>query len=120
MKRLMSGILVFAMILCLAGCGSKYESNAVDSAKSYASSQFCSDFGSAADSLECEVIYSGEDSNGNTLHLIGVRCYWNDAPAASYCVYAKLGSFRNSTQALPSGYDFGENIDSLKALFGIV
>jgi len=120
MKKLIAGVLVFAMILCLANCSSKYESNAIDAANSYVSSQFYNDFGVAADSMDCKVIYGGKDSNGNALHLIGVRCYWNGTPAASYCVYTKLGSFRNSTQVLPSGYDFNENIGSLKALFGII
>ena len=119
MRKVISAILLTALLFCLIGCGSKYEDRAVEAAKKYVSSQFYSDFGEAADKMDCEVIYGGKDGSGNEIHLIGVRCHWNGVPTAAYCVYARVGSFRNATNVLPSGYNFSENVNTLKAMFGI-
>lgn len=122
MKRILSLVIAIVFILSLFSCGSinSYDDKAIASAESYVTSQFYDDWGYAAERLESTVIYAEEDTSGNPIHLIVVRCYWNSTVTGSYCVYTKLCTFRGSTKMLPAGYDFIENLDSLKAMFGIV
>ena len=122
MKKTLGWVLAALLILSLVRCNSQnaYKRNAIASAESYVTAQFYSDWGDSADKLESTVVYKGKEANGVPVHLIGVRCYWEGTVTGAYCVYTRYGAFRNATTILPSGYDFEENISSLKALFGIV
>lgn len=126
MKKSILICLLVAIMLLVSGCGlfeseeDKYEQEAIDAAKSYVTSAFRKEVGFAADKLECEVLYTGEGQNDSTEHLISVVCHVESGAAAAYGVYCINGIQINATKMLPPGYDFDENLEDLKALFGIV
>ena len=122
MQKLLVVILVLSL-LCLTGCGPKYlkyEDKAIDATKSYVLSQFYNDYKTAADEIECTVIYNAMDSENKPIHLIAAVCKCDGAAVASYCVYTKLGTFRDATNALSPDYDYFGNSKEVKAFFGVV
>ena len=123
MKKSALICLLVAIMLLVSGCslfGGKYEEESIRVAESYATSEFYQGFGFAADEVEGEILYTGEGQNESVVHLIGVKCYWKRDVVAAYGVYCVNGVRVNATKTLPPGYDFDENLEDLKALFGIV
>ena len=114
---------MIAIMLLTSGCGlfgNQYEKDSIQAAESYVTSAYRREIGLAADSLESEVVYSGEGQNESEVYLIAVKCYAGNSAAAAYGVYCINGVKCGATNMLPPGYDFDENLEDLKALFGIV
>ena len=115
--------LLIAIMLLASGCslfGSKYEEESIQVAESYATSAFRKEMGFAADEVKGEVLYTGEGQNESEVYLIAVKCYLERDVVAAYGVYCVNGVRVNATKMLPPGYDFDDNLEDLKALFGIV
>ena len=123
MKKAILAWLLVSIMLVSTGCGifgSKYEKDSIKAAESYVTSAFRKEAGFAADNLDSEVLYSGEGQNESEVYLIGVKCYSDDTAIAAYGVYCINGVKCGATKMLPPGYDFDDNLEDLKALFGIV
>lgn len=123
MKKSAFICLLVAIMLLASGCslfGSKYEEESIQVAESYATSAFRKEMGFAADEVKGEVLYTGEGQNESEVYLIAVKCYLERDVVAAYGVYCVNGVRVNATKMLPSGYDFDDNLEDLKALFGIV
>ncbi len=126
MKKSILICLLIAIMLFVSGCSlfeseeEKYGKEAIDVAESYATSAFRKEMGFAADEVEGEVLYTGEGQNESVVNLIAVKCYLERDVVAAYGVYCVNGIRVNATKMLPPGYDFDENLEDLKALFGIV
>ena len=123
MKKSAFICLLVAIMLLASGCslfGSKYEEESIQVAESYATSAFRKEMGFAADEVKGEVLYTGEGQNESEVYLIAVKCYLERDVVAAYGVYCVNGVRVNATKMLPPGYDFDDNLEDLKALFGIV
>lgn len=123
MKKTISLCLLAVLMLLTSGCGlfsTPYEDEALEATESYATSAFRNEMGFALDSVESEVLYNEERVGGNQLFIIGVTCYIGDETVAKYGVHCLNSLDVDATEMLPSGYDFEENLDDLKALFGVV
>ncbi|MBR2319841.1 MAG: hypothetical protein IKA50_03540 [Clostridia bacterium] len=123
MKKSALICLLVAIMLLVSGCslfGGKYEEESIRVAESYATSAFRQEMGFAADEVKGEVLYTGEGQNESEVYLIAVKCYLERDVVAAYGVYCVNGVRVNATKMLPPGYDFDDNLDDLKALFGIV
>ncbi|MBQ3202533.1 MAG: hypothetical protein IJB36_02690 [Clostridia bacterium] len=123
MKKSALICLLVAIMLLASGCslfGSKYEEESIQVAESYATSAFRKEMGFAADEVKGEVLYTGEGQNESEVYLIAVKCYLERDVVAAYGVYCVNGVRVNATKMLPPGYDFDDNLEDLKALFGIV
>lgn len=123
MKKAIIAWLLVSIMLVSTGCslfGSKYEEESIQVAESYATSAFRKEMGFAADEVKGEVLYTGEGQNESEVYLIAVKCYLERDVVAAYGVYCVNGVRVNATKMLPPGYDFDDNLEDLKALFGIV
>lgn len=126
MKKTRLICLLIAIMLLISGCGlfesegGRYEEDSIKAAESYVTSAYRREIGLAADSLESEIVYSGEGQNESEVYLIAVKCYAGNNAAAAYGVHCINGVKCGATKMLPPGYDFDENLEDLKALFGIV
>ena len=121
MKKTISLCLLAILMLLTAGCslfGTPYEEGALEAAESRASSALAREIGLAPDSVECEVLHNEERVNGNQLFIIGVTCYMDGEAVARYGIQCLNEMAVDNTSMLPAGYDFEENLDYLKALFG--
>ena len=121
MKRTLMVVLAVVILILIICCGvfDRYEKEAISAAESYVAGQIYNDYGRTADEIKSFILYHGNDADGDAIHLVVARCYRDGIEIGSYCVYTKLGTFRNSTNILPSGYNFDKNINSLKSMFGI-
>lgn len=123
MKKTRLICLLVAIMLLVSGCisfGGKYEEESIQVAESYATSAFRQEMGFAADEVKGGVLYTGEGQNESEVYLIAVKCYLERDVVAAYGVYCVNGVRVNATKMLPPGYDFDDNLEDLKALFGIV
>ena len=124
-RNLLSKIfgIVFLLIACYILINNVFladrneSKEAIKAAESYAISQFYQELGIAVN-VKSEIIYDDKDDN----RLVAVwYCFDGDSNwQSAYCVHTKYGVRYNATEMLPMGYNFKQNLNELKALFGIV
>lgn len=104
---------VIYIIFTLFGGGS--ESKAIDAAEKHAKQSYYTAIGLVPENFSSEVIYKDGDKR-----LIEVKTAlegydWD----ATYCVYTSGEYVANCTTMMGSGFDCKENMEELKALFGL-
>ncbi len=93
---------------------------AKNKAESYATRQVYSDLGIRPSKLKSDVIYSSFSKKLVAVQFSIGSDY--DDYMGGYVVYTNNGMVANATTMLPSGFDYHDfdNIEDLKALFGIL
>lgn len=105
-------ILAFIIIPIFFGGSS---SAAKKTAESFVKKDVYSSLGIVADTFSSEVIYK----NGSSRLIVVKFGVGSKDWMGAYCVYTEGKRLSNSTTMMPPGYDFEENIEQSKALFGL-
>lgn len=124
-RNLLSSIFTIVFLL-IAGyylinnvflAGRNESKEAIKAAESYATSQLYQELGVAVN-VKSEIIY--DDKDDNRLVAVWYHLDGDSKWQSAYCVHTKNGVRYSATRLLPMGYDFKQNLNDLKALFGIV
>ena len=118
-SKLISIIGVIAMIYFVGNSLGWYglgNGEAKKTAEAHVNKQVYSSLGVPAKNFSSKVIYN-EDNN----KLIVVKYSLDNSSnwGGACCVHYKTGTVFGCTSIMPSEYDYENNIDSLKAMFGI-
>lgn len=109
-------VLVVMLVTLVTNCSSgSNKAKILEEAEDYVNQSVYKDLGIVAECFDSEIVYE-EDGE----YLVGVR-YGLDSKDwdGCYCVYLKGEYVVNCTTMLPSGFDFEEKLNELRALFGI-
>ncbi len=107
------GIVIVISVISVYGGGT--QSEATESAEKYANSRFYSTYGFTPDKMTSDVIYrEGADK------LITIKFYYNNECLGVCCVHTSTGSVvMNCSTIMMPDYDFKNNLNNTKALFGL-
>lgn len=120
MKKSIALFLCIVLSLSLTACGNSMSVDSsqinIDAAEKYVNQQVYISLGITCEKYDSDVIYKSENRQ-----LTSVKFYTEGASRAlgSYCVYCVNGYVISSTGMNHAEYPYEDNIEELKALFGI-